>query len=262
MKATCSSEYVQKTLRKALQYFSRIQKINLIDKDEDQRLNSESINMMHNSYELFIQCLPSNVASDTKMNQKQIRQLYLQTFDAKKISVPKPILKSNRTNWVLWLGNNVTEDEIENAFRPYFENSSHTFSCNQNDNSVIPVKMISDTILDADKTNRSSNNESNLGVDISQLVVNNQTGDKEQDDRLVNNCHSVYYVERFFISSSRSPSMPNDEKTNDAKKIQNLEEKGGSTEVMLASFEALCRDINKKQRRILQREFERQSNLI
>ncbi len=51
-------------------------------------------------------------------------------------------------------------------------------------------------------------------------------------------------------------SVLNDEKIDNVKQIETVNEKDD----MLSSFDVLCQGINKKQRRILQREFERQGN--
>ncbi|CAF2638560.1 unnamed protein product [Rotaria sp. Silwood2] len=170
MQAACSSTYLQQTLQKAFEYFCRIQEKNLTSDDKDKCLDCKSISMVHNSYELFTQCLHSSIALDTKINQKQVRKLCVQTFDKKRISLPEPKLKLTRSTWLLWLNKNVNEDEIEYAFRPYFENNIDILNSHHVDNAVMPVKVIGDTILEQERAKPNDINEGNQDEDISPLV--------------------------------------------------------------------------------------------
>lgn len=194
IKAECSNSYVQQTFQKALAYFSHKQDINSINENKEQFLDTKSINEIHNSYKVFIQCLPLSIVLDAKMNQEEIRQLYCQTFEAKNIAVPEPILKRNRGNYLLWFGNDISEDDDETIFQAYFENDFGVFDCNENRNSVLSVKMISDTMLETDVTNYNNDNEDNSGLSIILPALDNQTNSKEQDNRLVNDFHSVKYI--------------------------------------------------------------------
>ncbi|CAF0986945.1 unnamed protein product [Adineta steineri] len=146
------------------------------------------------------------------MTQKDMRQLYLQTFDKKKIRQSEPILKPKNTNWQLWLYKNDNEHEIEDVFQPYFPENMEIFDSNYGDNVITPIQISSD-----------SNKE-------------------------LNNTESLLVLD--------------DKKSSDVEQVQNSHNNENDMEATMTSFEALCRDINKKQRRILHREFERQGGIV
>ncbi|CAF3977863.1 unnamed protein product, partial [Rotaria sp. Silwood1] len=123
---------------------------------------------MDSSYELFTQSLHSSIAFDTKIKQSQIRKLYVLIFDKKKIPLPEPKLKSTRSNWLLWLNKNANADEIEDVFRPYFENSVDLLNEDHVKNPIIPVKMASVTVTKRHEKSEKYNDDSH-DEDISRL---------------------------------------------------------------------------------------------
>jgi hypothetical protein len=154
LKAFCSNEFIQRTFQKALEYFSNTQEKDSIDNEQDQCLKSKSIDEVHNSYRLFNQSLLSTITVNKKMDQGKVRKLYVQTLKTQNIILPESTLKPNRSNWVLWLDNDVNKDEAEEAFQPYFESKTDVSNCNEDNDLVIPVEIISDRITNCSNDNQ------------------------------------------------------------------------------------------------------------
>ncbi|UJR12861.1 hypothetical protein I4U23_017035 [Adineta vaga] len=64
------------------------------------------------------------------------------------------------------------------------------------------------------------------------------------------------------LNNNESSLMSNNEKSSNIQEIQNFHVNESDTEPVMRSFETLCQNINKKQRRILHREFERQGEVV
>ena len=88
MKASSSSNYFNRTLRKALNYFCQREK-------DDNISTNQLVNIVNKSYTVFIERFPKNIVHQKTFQQDAIRQCYKQMFDKIQNPLPEPILKLN-----------------------------------------------------------------------------------------------------------------------------------------------------------------------
>lgn len=177
MQTTSSTDYFQTILKNSLEYFCQIPPVNSIHEDKSKGYDRKIIDALHDSYELFTQCLFSTIKSDPNINQGKVRVLYVELMNKKRTPLPKPQLELEGNNWLLWLDKSAKEDNTKDVFQPYFNNN---------------LVVSNDILLESDETNQNNVNDENLKVAIDLSVDTNYTDKQEPDQRLV--VHWMYYL--------------------------------------------------------------------
>ncbi|UJR23877.1 hypothetical protein I4U23_026849 [Adineta vaga] len=256
MQAARSLNYFRDTLNTALNYFGRKQKkvkkvqsnssttestdddfIEIIVEDENEIPTISPDNGLHNSYQLFYKRLPPTILRDVNIRQHRIRDYYKKIFNEK---LSQPLIKLNSViDQQMEMGQ---ENEIEQAFQHDLEHDFETMDANDDEQNNLLEKIIA---INEDDENLTSN--------FNELQVDNDTEQKQSA------------VRQLFTTSSE------DEKVNDSSVIVSDKEEGMEKKDrkncsiengngIKVDIDKLMQKLNKKQRRILLREYERQGN--
>ncbi|CAF3442632.1 unnamed protein product [Rotaria sp. Silwood1] len=265
MQSIRSINYFRDTLNTALNYFGRKQKrikktqsnqcsndddfIEIITEDENEIPIIEPTNALHNSYNLFYKRLPLTIVRDVNIRQNRVCDYYKKTFDTK---IPKPIIKLN--SLVDQECENINENEIEEAFQHDLEHNFETMDANDDEQNMTFDRIISNNDNDYDE---------NLNTDFDELNIENDI-DQKSSAAVRQLFPSINEEEKSNETNHLSPIITDNEQgiadihgTKNSNNNTNDHDDGKAI-----TIDELMQNLNKKQRRTLTREYERQGHIV
>ncbi|CAF2869190.1 unnamed protein product [Rotaria sp. Silwood2] len=269
MQAIRSINYFRDTINTALNYFGRKQKrikkvqsnqcsnenndddlIEIIAEDENEIPIIEPTNSLHSSYNLFYKRLPLTIVRDVNIRQSRVRDYYKKTFETK---ISEPIIKIN--SLVDQQNENLNENEIEEAFQHDLEHNFETMDANDDEQN---------NSLDIIVPNNDNDYDENLNTDFDELNIEN---DIDQKQSAVRQLFSSTNEENNSNETNHSSPITTDNEQGianiyDNKYPNNNNNNNNHGDEKSITIDELMQNLNKKQRRTLNRAYERQGNIV
>ncbi|CAF1267106.1 unnamed protein product [Adineta steineri] len=259
MQASRSLNYFRDTLNTALNYFGRKQKkmkksqlnsndnieddfIEIIVEDENEIPIITSTNALHCSYELFYKRLSPTILRDINIRQHRVRDYYKKTFENK---LPEPIIKLN--SLIDQQIDNINDTEIEEAFQHDLEHNFETMDANDDEEQNILL----------DKITINNDYDENLNTDFNEIHIENDFNPKQAVRQLFSTTNEEEKSNECNLSSSIT--LDNEQGIENIYDIKSSNKSGDGYKFHI---DKLLQNLNKKQRRILLREYERQGKII